>query len=123
MLRDAQGHEVSGATPEAAAAFDQAVRAFTLIYGDTLGLYEAVRTLAPEFVMAHLGKAWVLSLSSDPILALQARALITMAQSLARNEREAAHFAALSHAVEGRRAAAVSILDRHLMSHPFDLVA
>ena len=123
MLRDAQGHDVSGATPEAVAAFDQAVRAFTLIYGDTLGLYETVRKLAPEFVMAHLGKAWVLSLSSDPILALQARALITTAQPLARNEREAAHFAALSHAVEGRRAAAVSILDRHLMSHPFDLVA
>ena len=39
------------------------------------------------------------------------------------NERERTHLAALSHAVIGHRASAVAILDRHLMSHPFDLVA
>ena len=39
------------------------------------------------------------------------------------NDRERAHLAALSHAVKGHRASAVAILDRHLMSHPFDLVA
>ena len=39
------------------------------------------------------------------------------------NEREQAHLAALSHLVEGARAAAVAVLDRHLMHYPFDLVA
>jgi hypothetical protein len=39
------------------------------------------------------------------------------------NDRERAHLAALSHAVIGHRASAVAILDRHLMSYPFDLVA
>jgi hypothetical protein len=39
------------------------------------------------------------------------------------NEREQAHLAALSHLVQGARAAAVAVLDRHLMRYPFDLVA
>jgi tetratricopeptide (TPR) repeat protein len=123
MLRDAQRHDLSGATPEAIEAFNAGVRAFTLVYGDTLGLYEAARAAAPAFIMAHLGKAWVLSLASDPILAQEARQLLEAARTLPRNERESAHLAALSHAVAGHRAAAVAILDRHLMAYPFDLVA
>src|SRR5262245_65897627 len=121
MLRDAQGHALSGATPEAATAFDRAVRAFTLIYGDTLGFYETARKAAPSFVMAHLGKAWAWSLASDPILEAEARVVLDSARSLSCNEREAAHFATLAHAVESRRAAALKILERHLMSYPFDL--
>jgi hypothetical protein len=39
------------------------------------------------------------------------------------NEREQAHLDALSHQVQGARAAAVAVLDRHLMHYPFDLVA
>ena len=39
------------------------------------------------------------------------------------NEREQAHLAALSQLVQGARAAAVAVLDRHLMHYPFDLVA
>src|SRR5262249_51659325 len=38
-------------------------------------------------------------------------------------EREQAHFQALSHLTQGARAAAVAVLDRHLMRYPFDLVA
>ena len=123
MMRDAQGHDLSGATKEAIDHFDRAVRAFTLIYGDTIGLYDAARNAAPNFVMAHLGKAWPFALASDPIMVVTARALVDTARALPMNERERAHLAALSHAVEGHRALAVTILDRHLMRYPFDLVA
>src|SRR5262249_1556115 len=57
-MRDAQGHHLTGATSEALGPFDCAVRAFTRIYGDAAGLYDAARKAAPAFVMAHLGKAW-----------------------------------------------------------------
>ena len=120
---DAQGHELTGATTEAIGYFDRGVRAFTLVYGDAAGLYDAARTAAPDFVMAHLAKAWPFALANDPMMAVTARALLNTAASLAMNERERSHLAALSHAVEGRRSSAVAILDRHLMSHPFDLVA
>ena len=122
-MRDAQGHHLSGATSEAIGPYDQAARAFTLGYGDALGQFDLARAAAPAFAMAQLGKAWVLALANDPILVVTARALLDAARGLPLNDREQAHAAALAPAVEGHRAASVAILDRHLMRHPFDLLA
>jgi hypothetical protein len=68
MIKDAQGHHLSGATTEAAAAYDQAVRAFNLVHGDAIGLYDAARQAAAGFAMAHLGKAWVYTVANDPVV-------------------------------------------------------
>jgi hypothetical protein len=122
-MRDAQGHELSGETIEAVGYFDSAVRAFALIYGDASGFYGAALKASPQLVMAYLGKAWPLVLANDPQMAASAHSQLNMARDLPMNERERTHLAALSHAVVGHRASAVAILDRHLMSHPFDLVA
>ena len=122
-MRDAQEHELSGATAEGVAYFNSAVRAFTLIYGDATGLYDAALRASPKLAMAYLGKAWPLVLANDPGMAVSARALLDAAGQLLMNDRERAHLAALSHAVIGHRASGVAILDRHLMSYPFDLVA
>lgn len=123
MLKDAQGHALSGATAESVASFDQAVRAFTLVYGDAAGLFEVARKAAPDFAMAYLGKAWLFTIAFDPGLAVQARKLLGSTENLPLNEREAAHGAALAQALAGARAAAVTILDQHLMRYPFDLLA
>jgi len=123
MTQDAQGHYLSGATVEAATAYDRAVRAFNLVHGDSIGLFDAARLTAPDFAMAYLGKAWVYAVANDPGLMTQAKALVEAARSLSLNEREQAHLAALSHLVEGGRATAVAVLDRHLMRYPFDIVA
>ena len=123
MIEDAQGHRLSGATAEAAALYGQAMRAFNLVYGDAVGKFDAARQAAPDFAMAHLVKAWVFAVANDPGLLTQAKALVDTARSLALNEREQAHLAALSRLVQGARMAAVAVLDRHLMRYPFDLVA
>jgi tetratricopeptide (TPR) repeat protein len=123
MIEDAQGHHLSGATKAAVAAYDQAVRAFNLVHGDAIGLFDTAREAAPEFAVAHLGKAWVFALANDPGLMIQANALVETARPLTLNEREQAHLAALTHLVQSARAAAVAVLDRHLMRYPFDLVA
>ncbi len=123
MIQDAQGHHLSGATEEAATAYDRAVRAFNLVHGDAIGLFDTARQTAPDFAMAYLGKAWVFTVANDPGLRTQAAALVETARLLTLNEREQAHLAALSHLVQGSRAAAVAVLDRHLMRYPFDLVA
>ena len=123
MSRDAQGNQLSGATEAAVADYDQAVRAFNLVHGDAVGLFEAARLAAPEFAMAHLGPAWVFAVANDPVLLARAAGLVEAARTLPLNEREDAHLAALSHLVGGARSAAVAVLDRHLMHYPFDIVA
>jgi tetratricopeptide (TPR) repeat protein len=123
MIQDAQGHHLSGATAASVTAYDAAVRAFNLVHGDSVGLFDTARQAAPDFAMAYLGKAWVFTVANDPGLRTQAAALVETARLLTLNEREQAHLAALSHLVQGSRAAAVAVLDRHLMRYPFDLVA
>jgi tetratricopeptide (TPR) repeat protein len=123
MIQDAQGHCLSGAAAESVTAYDQAVRAFNLVHGDAPGLFDAARQVSPGFAMAHLAKAWVFTVANDPGLRTQAAALVENARPLTLNEREQAHLAALTHLVQGARAAAVAVLDRHLMRYPFDLVA
>ena len=123
MIEDAQGHRLSGATATAISAYDQAVRAFNLVHGDAVGLFDAAREAAPGFAMAHLGKAWVFTVANDPDLRSRAEALVDTARSQPSNERERAHLAALTHLCHGARAAAVAVLDRHLMHYPFDLLA
>jgi tetratricopeptide (TPR) repeat protein len=123
MIRDVQGHDLSGATAEAVTTYDQAVRAFNLVHGDAVGLFDKACQNAPDFAMAYLGKAWVFALANDPGLMTQTAALVETARPLTVNEREQAHLAALTHLVQGARASAVAALDRHLMRYPFDLVA
>jgi len=64
--QDAQGHTLSGATNEAVVLYEQALRAFNVGYGDAAGLFDTARNAAPDFVMAHLGKAWLLTFARDP---------------------------------------------------------
>lgn len=123
MIRDAQGHELSGATTETAGQVDQALRAFALSYGDAIAAFETARKSEPGFAMAHLGKAWMFASANDAVLMPQARALLATARALPLNEREQAHAAAMAHAIEGHRASATCILDRHLMRYPCDLLA
>jgi len=122
MIEDAQGHRLSGATQPAAATYDRAVRAFNLVHGDSIGLFDEARQESPDFAMAQLGKAWVFAIANDPGLLTKAAALVETVRGLRLNEREEAHLAALSQLVQGSRAAAVAVLDRHLMHYPFDLV-
>lgn len=123
MTTDAQGHQITGATTESAEQIDLAVRAFTTGHGDPIAHLDAARRATPECPLAHLGKAWILALANDSMLVNVARPLLEQARRLPLNEREGTHVAALTHAIEGHRIAAVTILDRHLMRYPHDLLA
>jgi tetratricopeptide (TPR) repeat protein len=122
-MQDAQGQTISGATAEAVAHYIQAARAFNLGYGDAPALFDAAREASPDFVMAHLAKAWMFALANDPSVLVHAQSLVETAASLSMNERERNHLAALQQVLAGARGAAVSTLDALLMRYPFDLVA
>jgi len=53
------------------------VRAFNLVHGDAVGLFDAAREAAPGLAMAHLGKAWVFTAANDPDLRSRVRSTST----------------------------------------------
>jgi len=123
MVQDAQGLDISGGNQEAAAFIDDAIRAFTLNYGDVSAVLTQAEKAAPPCVMVQLIKAWLLALSNDPAQLSAARQLVAGIRGSRMNEREASHLAALGLAAESRWPSAVTALDRHLMSYPHDLMA
>ena len=123
MIHDAQGQPLVDGTAAAARHYDGAVRAYALSYGDTLGALDAALRAAPNLTMAVLFKAWVMVLSNDVPMAAAARPVIASAREMGQGERERAHLAALTHAVEGHRHSAAAVLDRYLLAAPHDLLA
>ncbi len=123
MHLDAQGNTLSGATAEAAKFFDAAVEAFNIYRGDPVGLADRAVEVAPAFAMAHILKAHLLGLATEPDATVEARAILANVKSLRLNEREASHVAALDLLLDGEWSAAATALDRHNADHPRDIVA
>jgi len=123
MAQDAQGHTLSGTTHEAANHIDEAARAFTLSYGDINAHLRSAQEVSPACTMAALLELWLLALSNDPAQLAQARQKMADMPEVSLNEREQTHLVALRLAAEGRWPSAVTVLDRHLMNYPLDLIA
>jgi tetratricopeptide (TPR) repeat protein len=123
MITDAQGNLLSGTTSEAVALFDQAVEAFNIYRGDPVGLLDSAIEAAPDFAMAHIMKAHLFGLATEPEATNDAKSLIVRAKSMRLSEREASHVAALDLLLEGEWTAAAIALDRHNADYPHDLVA
>lgn len=109
------------ANKEAATHIGDAVRAFTLNYGDPNTHLSLARDADPDCAMADLMQAWLLTLSNDGVQVSRARELHHGVKEARLSPREAQHLAALRLASEGQWPSAVAVLDRHLMSDPHDL--
>lgn len=123
MAQDAQGHVLSGTSSQSAAHIDDAVRAFTLNYGDANSHLTAAQNISPDCPMVDILKAWMLVLSNDPTQIVRARQMMATKLDTPLNERERNHLEALQLAADGRWPSAVASLDRHLMDYPYDLAA
>ena len=123
MTADAQGNPLSGATPELAELFDQAVAAFNIYRGDPVGLLDQAIAAAPGFAMAHIFKAHLLGLATEPGATKEAKAIIDTVRTLPLSEREASHVEAIELMVAGEWTGAATALDRHNFDYPHDLVA
>jgi tetratricopeptide (TPR) repeat protein len=123
MHSDAQGNALSGATAEAAELFDEAVEAFNIYRGDPVGLVDRAIEAAPGFPMAHILKAHLFGLATEPEATTEAKAIVRTVKSLRLSEREASHVAALDLLLEGEWTRAATELDRHNADYPHDIVA
>ena len=123
MVTDRQANDVSGATPEAVQHFDEALRSFNIYRGDPIGSLDAATTLAPAFSQAHLLKAFILALATEPAATVDAARIAADLRALPLNPREASQLAILDQLIAGNWVAAASAMDFHNMRYPRDLAA
>ena len=72
--------------------------------------------------MAHILKAYLFSVATEPEAAAEAKAILAHAKTLTLSEREASHIAALESLLANNWTDAAIALDHHNMHHPHDLV-
>ena len=123
MIYDRQGNTMTGATPKAADLFGEALHAFNIYRGDPVAPLDEAIADAPAFAMAHILKAYLYGLATEPEAAAEARAIACAARDLPMNAREQSHMAALKHMLAGNWTDAATCLDRHSADYPHDLVA
>jgi hypothetical protein len=122
MVTDRQGNRVSGATPAAVRHFDQAVGEFNLYRGDPVATADRAIQEAPGFVMAHLLKAHLYALATEPGARGEAAKVLEHVRDLPADERERSHVAILRQLVHGNWVAAAVAMDFHNIRYPHDLV-
>jgi tetratricopeptide (TPR) repeat protein len=123
MVTDRQSNALSGATPAAAGLFDEAVRSFNIYRGDPLARLDEAVADSPAFAQAHLFKAFILALATEPAATIQARDIAGGVRAMRPNDREASQLAILDQLIAGNWVAAAGAMDFHNMRHPRDLVA
>ncbi|MEM9359398.1 MAG: tetratricopeptide repeat protein [Pseudomonadota bacterium] len=121
MAQDLSRSGSSSANAQASAHISDAVRTFTLNYGDANAHLTLAREADPECAMADIMQGWLLALSNDGMQVARARELHDGVDTAGLSNREGAHHKALRFAAHGQWPSAVAALDRHLMSDPHDL--
>ncbi|MEO1019076.1 MAG: hypothetical protein AAFY56_15485, partial [Pseudomonadota bacterium] len=123
MLTDRQGNSLSGATRAAADKFDDAVASFNIYRGDPVALVDEAIAASPDFAMAHILKAMLYGLATEPEATTEAIGITAHTKTLRLNEREASLIASLDHLLANNWTDAAVTLDHHSMRYPHDLVA
>ncbi len=123
MITDSLSNALSGATTDAAAMYSDAVHCFNIYRGDPVALLDGAVAAAPEFAMAHILKAHLFSMATEPEANTVARAAVAQAKALRLSDREASHVAALDLVLAGQWNAAAEALDHHNADYPHDIVA
>jgi hypothetical protein len=122
-LTDATGHRVSGATPAGLSLYEQASKELLCMVDDPVATVDRAVADAPEMTMAHVLKAWLHLLGTEPSARAVARRCCDAAGRLAADEREGAHLAAARALLDGRWAEAGLRLEDLSLRHPRDTLA
>lgn len=123
LLRDSLGNQYSGATPASVEHFEHGLHLLQCYIGDPVSTADAAIAEAPDMIMAHALRAWLLLLSTEaPALPL-ARASWEAASRVRGTERERGHLAAIAHLLEGRWYQAARTLEDVSIAHPRDALA
>jgi hypothetical protein len=122
-LHDAVGYPVSGATPESVLAFEQAQQELRCYINDPVATVDHALAASPSMVLAHVLKAYLHLLGTEPAGLPVARACIDSAAELPANERERFHLDAARQIVDGHWRHAARTLEDLSVAYPRDALA
>jgi hypothetical protein len=123
QMNDAAGYPVSGATPESVLAFEQAQHELRCYIDDPVATVDRALAASPSMVMAHVLKAYLHLLGTEPAGLPVARACLDAAAGLPANEREKWHLEAVRRITDGRWRNAGRILEDLSAEYPRDALA
>jgi tetratricopeptide (TPR) repeat protein len=121
--RDHHGFELTGAGASAADSYRQALSSYHCYAGDAIGQVEAALAQSPDFVMAHVLKAWMHLLGTNREAAVVGADAFAAAKALSANPRERGHIAAIQAVLGGELRKAARILEDVSIEHPRDVLA
>lgn len=122
-LMDDTGHRVSGATSASLAHFEQARRELLCMVDDPAASVDRVLAESPDMTMAHVLKAWLHLLGTEPSGVPVALACCEAAARLPADDREQRHVAAAGALAHGRWREAGLRLEDLSARYPHDTLA
>jgi hypothetical protein len=122
-MKDALGLTLSGTSAAGLAAYQRALDACKCFRGDPAGLTEQALAASPGMTMAHVVKAWLYLLGTEPAGTAVGRAACDAAEALPANERERMHLQAARLVAHGHWYEAGRVLEDLSVLYPRDLLA
>jgi len=122
-MRDYADHAATGATADSLAAFEQASHELRCYIDDPVASVERALAASPAMTMAHVLKAWLHLLGTEPAGLAVARDCLRDAEALPANTRERGHLRAIGLLLEGRWRAAARALEDVSADYPRDALA
>ena len=123
IIRNEHGLAHSGANPGSFVNYARALRQFQCYIEDPVATVDKVLAASPEFVMAHVLRAYLHLLGTEPGDVAIANANLQSAKQYGGDERERAHIRAVAHLAAGHWRRAGRVLEDIAIEHPHDLLA
>jgi len=122
-LQDNHHLPLSGAAPASIDHYQQALRQFQCYIEDPVASLDTALAEAPGFAMAHVFKAYLNLLGTEPLGLAPALESLNAARRTAATPRESGHVSALEHLGHGRWHAAGRVLEDLSIDYPQDVLA
>lgn len=122
-MKDSQGHALSGANSASLSAYQAALDQFRCFVGDPVASVDTALQASPDMTMAHLLKAWLHLLGTEPAGPAVARQCCDGAARLPANDREQRHLHAARLLADGHWHEAGRALEDLSLLYPHDLLA
>jgi hypothetical protein len=120
---DDLGHTLTGATASSKAHYEKALHQLQCFIGDPVASIDEALAMSPGFVIAHVVKAYLHLLGTEPGALAVARECCQAAARLPGDARERSHVAAIHRLVYGRWHEAAAVLEDLSIEHSRDVLA